>query len=341
VFSADGADRRIQFRNFTIDCDSANHDQFFIKLIDYSDVLFDGIDGNLGRTNIISFADTTTIYNCDLDALRTCVDFIGIEDGGAPVYIVDGSSFRMTTDGGAAQSLLARFDGAGGTVIVKNSEFTSAHAGTRNFLECNAITGDVVGIPVTIEDNSFYNDVTLKLGGTIGGSSGVTYELTYEDNTWPTSECPPAFQIIDSVTVVADEMHWFWGGDYLSYSYIWSDIGEVEGVGHLKKYCDGTHYVSAAFDLVADTLDNFHNFTIPVVKYGFTSGTLNSTASVCWNPGVDKWYAEMDADWCTTKACTLYWEATVTECDSSGTSAEQSYIYRNDMGPCKDPLVCD
>ena len=80
----------------------------------------------------------------------------------------------------------------------------------------------------------------------------------------------------------------------------------------------------------------------PTVNYGSSSGSLTNTATVCWNPNTNKWLADMDVpDTCGGKWCTVYWAATVTFCDSTGTSAEQSHSYQMTTDPCKDPLFCD
>jgi hypothetical protein len=128
-------------------------------------------------------------------------------------------------------------------------------------------------------------------------------------------------------------------------TYIYADTGEVENVAHTKKYCDSKDYVVASFDLVADTLDEFHYFMAPVVKFGLDGSPLSHNAAVCWNPSTDKWLAEMDISNltnCGSKTCKLEWYASVTFCGSEEARSETlSYFFSWGAGVCKDPMICD
>jgi hypothetical protein len=178
------------------------------------------------------------------------------------------------------------------------------------------------------------------LDGPILISSNVNYRIDYEANDTDLEVCyKDLFVTNDSVQVdflVPD--YWYHNGHYLTYD----DLGQVQTVGHSKKYCDSQYWIVASFELTGDIEDEFNlSNVVPTVSYGSASGSLTSTANVCWNSNIDKWIAEMNVPSFQAKRDTVYWAASVTICDSTGTSVEQSHIYDNTWGACKDPLFCD
>jgi len=139
-----------------------------------------------------------------------------------------------------------------------------------------------------------------------------------------------------------DPLEWIWNGQTVSEDMLYYEIGEVENVAHAKKYCNSKHWVVASFELKGDTTNVFHGFMAPTVSYGTHPDTLSNTALVCWDSNQEKWITEMEvAGSCGSKTCPVYWAATVTFCDSTGTSTGQSWNYPTTQPPCKDPLFCN
>ena len=183
---------------------------------------------------------------------------------------------------------------------------------------------------------------TISTGdGPTGLTDNVTFNVDYTDNEVTIGVCPGYVENED-VTVVMDGYDWKWNGEPVDFDYLYNDIGEVENANHAKKYCDSKHVVVASFELKGDTTNVFYEFMSPIVNYGSISGSLDSTAVTCWDPSQEKWVTEMVVPAsCGNKTCPVFWAATVTFCDSTGTSTEQTYRYPTTQPPCKDPLFCD
>ena len=133
----------------------------------------------------------------------------------------------------------------------------------------------------------------------------------------------PPYGYHGEVTIALEEdpLAWVWNSVEVDEDALYYEIGEVENVTHAKKYCNSKHWVVASFELKGDTADTFHGFMTPAVNYGTHPDTLSSSALVCWDSNQDRWIAEMEvAGSCGSKTCPVYWAATVTFCDSTGTS---------------------
>ena len=332
---------RIEFRNFKIDCSSGSINAPFIRAVRYAAVVFDEVEGILGERILFLDADSVRASNCELNAYSPCFNMSNWAD--ESVFLFDQLTLHSTKPTGPASLIWTTFGNVSGSVIIKNSVFSGATTGSRDYLKCNSYTTDSSTVNVRIEDNSILSELVAYLGGLEGQSAGVDYEINFVRNTLLTGVCP-VFEDNGEVEVTFDSLTWKWNGYTVDFDYLYADIGEVENVAHTKKYCDSKDYVVASFDLVADTADEFHHYMAPTVKFGLDGAPLSNNAAVCWNPSTNKWLAEMDISGltnCGAKVCSLQWYASVTFCDSIGTSDTQSYGFTWGAGVCKDPLLCD
>ena len=326
-------DEQFVIRNVIIDRSSTTTTNRFLGAFGYESFLMEGIEGDLGQGHIYASATHDTFRNCDMESGNFSIHAAPLDDDSD--IFMDELTIELNSGGLGSACTYVDFDNKAATLVVEDCTFTGPandyflHTYARN----DASGGPIIS--VSFED-VIYDDLSALMDGVAGTSNTVRYEVYWvvEDE-----ECYDPTIFIEGGDASVS-LNWEWSGYHLSWDY----LGAIENVIHTKKYCNGEDWIAAAFQLVGDYEDEFHENVTPVVKYGFHSSLRPNTALVCWNPSINKWVAEMDmetyADSCSTKKCPVWWDATLTICDSTGTSARQYYEYVEDAGTCKDPLFC-
>jgi len=340
AFEDDENAERFAFRNIKLDWSSEEVNSAFIEIWHYESVLFDDVFADLGSSHIWVTALHDTFRDSELRsdgiALRTD-PYSSVSD-----IVIDNTNFVFQYPYHTGYPLYVPFENKAASLSITNCQFSGP--GTEHFMRAfaqNQSGGGATRIAITVSGNNFPGLYNGEMVGTTGLSDSVIFNVDYNGNQVTIGECPK-LDTVEDVTVVADDYSWTWNGEAVDYDYLYYNIGEVENVAHAKKYCDGTHWVIAAFSLSGDTAEVFYEFMEPTVNYGSISGSLDSTAVVCWDSAQEKWIAELNVPaTCGNKTCPVYWAATVTFCDSTGTSTEQTWRYPTPQSPCKDPLICN
>jgi len=336
-------ERRVVLRNFAVNCSTISSDRPLIHTQRHAVVECEGVTGYLRDAYFFFMADSVSVSDCNLTATVVCVDATH-NTNADPVYVFDNVTMTTNSIGASNHGIMARFTNVSGSVTVKNSSFYSANSANKYYLRClSSTSAELDSIDVVIQDNSMSDGVGAWLDGGVGASSGIKYKINFQRNTLDTGDCP-YFDDNGEVGVefLDDPVEWIWNGQTVSEDLLYYEIGQIENVVNSKKYCDSEHWLIASFDLSGDTTNVFRHFMTPTVKYGISTGNLSNTGIACWNPNLDKWFAEMNhGGGCGGKTCPSFWEVVVSFCDSTGTSSEQSYTYPTTTGPCKDPLLCD
>jgi len=339
-FGDNDQSKRFEFRNIKLDWSSENQSGAFIKLTTYDEALFEDVFGSLGGGHLAVFAVNDTFRDCEF---RSAGNSLVLKPYSSSSDIVlNNTDLTLEDPYNTNYALHVPFDQKAASLVISGSQFIGP--GTSYFMRAfgqNQTGGGATAIPITVDGNHFLGLYDLYADGPTGLSDAVTFNVDYSDNEVTIGTCP-GYEENEGVTVAMGDYDWKWNGESVDHDYLYYSIGQISNVAHAKKYCDGKHWVIAAFSLSGDTAEVFHEFMEPTVNYGSISGSLDSTAVVCWDSAQEKWIAELNVPaTCGNKTCPVYWAATVTFCDSTGTSTEQTWRYPTPQSPCKDPLICD
>jgi len=335
-YRGDNETPHFEIRNVDLDFTGANTAFPFIKVLNYGDVVVDSVDGDLVGTYLFFTSDSTTVTNCDLDAKNFAFD-VSRRTGTSvePTYLFDNVTLHSTNTS-TASNISARFSSTGGILSVVNSTFTSS-ASTNRYLAIVANSTGVETVNITLEDNNF-NDSVFHTKDTPTASDDITLNVDYEGNDSDVDECVDSTFTADegTATVILDITHWEFEGNYLSFL----NMGNVGTVGSVSSWCAPDQFVYVQFKLTEDKEDYFHNHATVDVNYSENGGSLNHTATACWNSTTDKWNAKLEvSDWKASGK--VDWAAEVTLCDSTKVGTTKTTYFREDWGKCADPFWYD
>jgi len=325
----------VSFTNVDFDIDYFSN--AFLSTWHLNDLRFAGCTITMDDEYINSHADTLVIGGCTIEASS------GFSTGAATRSTqADGliraynTVFAINEGVGAAVRL--EINNQPGTIVFENSTFDYDNTSLGIAISQTVRNSDSDLVELKLIESSFGNKkVSFDVIPTSAETDlDVVYDLLDPDDCL----CPDdMFLFTPSSPTIDWEVDFTGNGYYLSCD----DLASIENVSYAKKYCGSTDIILAAFALVADTAETFHYNITPRVRYGAGGGALSETAVVCWNPGVNKWAAEMDVTalhTCGNKMCDVDWEVSVTICEA-GTSSVYTQGFAAGAGPCKDPSVCD
>jgi len=330
-FSDNNQTRAFLWSNIDIDYDSTYvHGQPFLQVSGYGTSVIEDCDGTLSESALNVMAKLDTVRNCDLRSAGKSLELTPYEDGSS--MVVDNCTIELQSNYTDDFGVLFNSGNRTSTVTVKNSTFTG---GTGKYavkaLQTNQAGNEDAVMTLGLVDNDFGPQRVL-LSGSVPSSDETEYKVAYDGNDSDIEDCYNDVIATNGIVILTftSVEPWYSSGNVLSVS----NLGDVaSGYTKVITKCVDTFYMLVAFSLEDDDDAYYHEIiNTPVVKYGNTSGAVNSYATVFWNSGINEWNAVMDLTGITSP---IYWNCRVTLCDSTETGATESTAYTlKGAGPC-------